>query len=348
MTGGAALRMPAEWAPHERTLMGWPCRRELWGARLDEARDAYAAIAGVIAGFEPVTMLANPEDAADAASRCGAAVSVLAVPLDDSWVRDSGPILVCGEGAGRVGMDFAFNAWGGKYPPWDRDAASAAAVLAQLGIARSTDPMVLEGGAISVDGEGTLVTTEQCLLNPNRNPAMSRADVEARLRGTLGVDVVIWLDQGLVEDRDTDGHVDNVCMFTAPGQVVLQTVTDPSDPNFANVEENRCRLADARDAAGRAVHVTEIDALPRVEMDGEPLVCPYTNFYVCNGAVIVPTTGAATDAEMLARIGAEFPGREVVAVDGAILAKGGGGAHCITQQIPVCERTGERNGKYLS
>lgn len=327
--------MPAEWEPHAATLIGWPCRRDLWGARLDEARDAYAAVARAIADFEPVVMLANREDVADARSRCGGGVEVWEVALDDSWLRDTGPIFVHGPDGSTLGVDFGFNAWGGKFAPYADDAALAARVLERMGVPRVDEAMVLEGGAISVDGEGTLITTEQCLLNPNRNPGMSRAQIEARLHETLGIEVVIWLDQGLVEDRDTDGHVDGVCMFTAPGVVMLQTVADGDDPNAANVAENRRRLTDARDAAGRHLEVVEIGVLPRVTVDGEALVCPYTNFYVCNGGVVVPTAGAATDAEMLDRLGDAFPGREVVGVDGTLLAKGGGGVHCITQQVPA-------------
>lgn len=257
------------------------------------------------------------------------------MPLDDSWLRDTGPLFVHGPGGTVAGVDFGFNAWGGKFTPYDDDAALATRVLERMGVPRVEGAMVLEGGAISVDGEGTLVTTEQCLLNPNRNPGMGRPAIEARLRETLGVGVVIWLDQGLVEDRDTDGHVDCVCMFTAPGRVVLQTVADADDPNAANVAENRRRLAHARDAAGRRLEVVEVDVLPRVSVDGEALVCPYTNFYVCNGGVIVPTTGAPTDVEVLHRLGQAFPGREVVGVDGTLIAKGGGGVHCITQQVPA-------------
>ncbi|HET8951143.1 MAG TPA: agmatine deiminase family protein, partial [Solirubrobacteraceae bacterium] len=182
---------------------------------------------------------------------------------------------------------------------------------------------------IAVDGEGTLITTEQCLLNPNRNPALSREQIEARLRETLGVERIVWLGLGLVEDDDTDGHVDNICAWIEPGRVLLQTVADEADPNHAHCRENAGRLA----AAG--LEVVEIDVLPRLDVDGPPTVVPYVNFYVANGALIVPVTGAETDADALALLERLYPGREAVPVSGTTLALGGGGVHCITQQVPA-------------
>jgi agmatine deiminase len=274
-------------------------------------------------------MAARPEDAQRARSACAEAVDIFEVPLDDSWSRDSGPIFIT-DGAGeRAGVDFGFNAWGGKFHPYADDAAFGARVLAHLGIERvdATD-FVLEGGSIAVDGTGTLVTTEQCLLHPSRNPRLSREEIEARLRERLGVERIVWLGLGLVEDDDTDGHVDNICAFVEPGRVLLQTVADEDDANFGLAREN----VERAQAAG--LDVEELELLPRVHWDGPPTVVPYTNFYVCNGAVIVPVADPETDEEALARIGALYPGREVVGVDGTTLAKGGGGVHCITQQVP--------------
>jgi agmatine deiminase len=226
-------------------------------------------------------------------------------------------------------VHFGFNAWGGKFHPYADDAAFGERVLAHLGVERidATD-FVLEGGSIAVDGTGTLVTTEQCLLHPSRNPGLGRAEIEARLRERLGAERVVWLGLGLVEDDDTDGHVDNICAFVEPGRVLLQTAPDEADPNFGPAQENVRRARDA------GLAVEELELLPRVRWDGPPTVVPYTNFYVCNGAVIVPVADPETDEEALRRIGALYPGREVVAVDGTTLAKGGGGVHCITQQVP--------------
>jgi agmatine deiminase len=323
------MRMPAEWARHERTLMCWPARAEVWGEHRAQAEADYAAVANAIAAFEPVLMAVDPPQAAAARAALAGEVEVVPIPLDDSWARDSGPIFVTGEGR-RAGVDFGFNGWGEKYAPWDRDAAYTARVLEHLGEERvdATD-LVLEGGSIAVDGEGTLVTTEQCLLDPSRNPGRSREEIEAVLRDRLGVDRIVWLGLGLVEDRDTDGHVDNVCAFTAPGRVVLQTVADEANLNFAHTQENAARLR----AAG--LEVTELELLPYVRHDGPPTVVPYTNFYVCDDALIVPVTGEETDEEALARLAALYPGREAVGVPGRTLALGGGGVHCITQQVPA-------------
>lgn len=322
--------MPPEWAPHERTLMCWPARADMWGERLERARADHAHVANAVAAFEPVLMVADPAHAAGARAACGAGVEVAELPLDDSWARDSGPIFVRDEGGRRAGVDFAFNAWGEKFHPYDADARFAAGVLALLGEERlDARDLVLEGGAIAVDGAGTLVTTEQCLLHPNRNPGRSREAIEARLRSALGVERVVWLGLGLVEDHDTDGHVDNVCAFLAPGRALLQTVTDAANPNYEPAQENLARLR----AAG--VEVVELPWLPYVEHDGPPTVVPYTNFYLCNGGVVVPVSGAETDEDALALLAGLFPGREVVAVPGVTLALGGGGVHCVTQQVPA-------------
>lgn len=330
----AGLRMPAEWAPHERTLIAWPAREEAWrgGATIEQARDAHAAVVAAVAAFEPVTLVADPAHAEDARRRVpGENVEVVALPIDDSWLRDSGPIVVT-DGIVRAGIDFRFNAWGEAFTPYDKDAAIAQRLLDHLEIERFGSPIVLEGGSIAVDGEGTLLTTEQCLLNPNRNPLLDRADIERELRLQLGAEKIVWLGQGLVEDADTDGHVDNVAAFVAPGRVLLQTVEDDDDPNWASARENRRRLQEA------GLDVIDLPLLPRAKHadDGDTVAVPYMNFYLCNGAAIVPVAQLDhdMDEEALTRLRALLPGREVVGVPGRVLALGGGGVHCITQQIP--------------
>jgi agmatine deiminase len=321
--------MPAEWEPHELTLMGWPCRRELWGSRMADARSDYATVANAIAEFEPVTMIANAgADAVDARAACSSRVDVVELPLNDSWLRDCGPIYVYGDDGPRVAVHFRFNAWGEKFPPWDRDAAVGALIAARLGDSVVSAPLVLEGGSILCDGAGTLMTTEQCLLNPNRNPSLSREDIEGALRTFLGVDRIVWLGSGLVEDRDTDGHVDLIAAFTRPGQVLLQTV-DESNPNHAHCEQNRERLRSA------GIDVLELPVLPYRSMEGHTVATGYLNLYLCNGAVIMPVCGDESDQQAAAIVAAAFPGREVVSVLGVLLAYGGGGPHCITQQVPV-------------
>jgi agmatine deiminase len=276
-----------------------------------------------------VTLVAHPSAAASARAAVSGAVDVVAIPIDDAWARDSGPIFVV-DGARRAGVHFGFNAWGEKFHPYDDDAEFARRVLEHLGEERvDARDLVLEGGSIAVDGEGTLITTEQCLLHPSRNPSLSREEIEARLRSFLGIERVLWLGDGLVEDDDTDGHVDNICAFVEPGHVLLQTVSDEANPNFAAARDNAERLR----AAG--LRVTELDVLPYVGWDGPPTVAPYVNFYICNGALIVPTSDPETDEQALATLADLYPGREAIGVPGATLAIGGGGVHCITQQVPA-------------
>lgn len=308
--------------------MGWPCRRELWGATLAQARFDYATVANAVAAFEPVTMIANSgEDAADARAACTAAVDVVELPLDDSWLRDCGPIYVFSDGE-RVAIHFGFNAWGEKFSPYDKDAAVGGLIATRLGDRVLDGGIVLEGGSILCDGAGVLLTTEQCLLNPNRNPALSRVQIEGVLRERLGVERIVWLGRGLVEDLDTDGHVDLIAAFVAPGRVLLQAV-DSGNPNYEHCEENRSRLT----ASG--IEALELPFLPYAEIAGERVAASYLNLYICNDGVIVPVTGADCDVEALAIIDGAFPGREVVSVPGAVLAYGGGGPHCITQQVPA-------------
>jgi agmatine deiminase len=307
--------------------MGWPCRTSLWGPVLAQAKADYAAVANAIAAFEPVTMIVSgPADAAEARAACSGGVELVELPMDDSWLRDSGPIWLH-DGRSRLAVHFRFNAWGEKFPPWDRDAAVGRRIAEILGDPVVEAPLVLEGGSVLSDGAGTLLTTEQCLLHPSRNPELSRAEIEAALREHLRAERVVWLGQGLVEDRDTDGHVDLIAAFLPDRRVLLQTVP-AGNANAERCAENLARLQ----AAG--IGVVELPFLPYVEVAGETVAASYLNLYVCNGAVIVPVTGAPTDPQALAIIGGAFPGREVVPVPGAVIAYGGGGPHCITQQVP--------------
>ena len=326
--------MPAEWAPHERCWMAWPCRAGLWGDGLEAARSAYAEVAKSISAFEPVTLLANDADFADAAARCGDRVTCQAMPLDDSWMRDSGPtFLVDGKG-GLAAVDWRFNAWGEKFHPYDNDAKTAGRVLAQLGVTRYGAPLVLEGGSIHVDGEGTLLTSEECLLNPNRNPDLGRGQIEALLRDHLGVTAFVWLGQGLYGD-DTDGHVDNIACYVRPGVVMAAACDDPADPNHAILQDNLKRLKKAKDAKGRALEVIELP-LPRElrYLNGERLSLTYVNYYIANGGIVMPSFGDVQDGPARDIVARAFPGRKVVQVPAGDILAGGGGIHCITQQQP--------------
>ncbi len=325
----SGLAMPPEWAPHERTLMAWPARASLWGSELAAAKREYAGVANAIAAFEPVLMVAAPGAGEEARAACTAAVEVVELPLDDSWLRDSGPIVVS-DGAGeRVAVCFRFNAWGKKFHPYDADARVAGLIAERLGLPARRSELVLEGGSIAVDGAGTLLTTEQCLLAPTRNPERDRDAIEAELRAQLGVRRVVWLGQGLLEDRDTDGHVDMIASFLPSGGVLLQVVGE-DDPNHANCAENAARLR----AAG--YEVQEMPHLARAEVAGEAIVLSYLNHSICNGGVIVPLAGQPElDEGALDVVRAAYPEREVVGVPALTIAYGGGGPHCITQQVPA-------------
>ena len=324
----AGYRMPPETAPHDRTLISWPCRRELWGATLDDAKQEYAAVANAIAAFEPVTLVARDAlDVAEARRATGDGVDVIETPLDDSWVRDNGPVFVTGGPSGRLGVHFGFNAWGGKFERWDRDVAAGAVLAGMFAADVEEAPFVLEGGSICVDGRGRLVTTEQCLLNPNRNSQLSREAIENGLRDYLGVKEIVWFGRGLVGDRDTDGHVDMFTALTDEGALLLQS-RPPGDPDHASMTDNRRRAEEA------GFSVIDFPLLAHGQVNGSDVMLSYLNLYVCNGGVIVPLAGVATDDDALTLVRAAFPERQVVGVPGLTLAYGGGGPHCITQQVP--------------
>jgi len=279
-----------------------------------------------------VTMIANAgEQASQARAACTEAVEIVELALDDSWLRDTGPIYTYGDDGDRLAVHFGFNAWGERFEGFDRDAAVGGEIARRLGDRVLDGGMVLEGGSVLTNGAGTLLTTEQCLLHPNRNPSLDREQIESKLAVAFGIERFVWLGQGLIEDRDTDGHVDLIAAFTQADRVLLQTVA-PDNPNHDNCVENARRLK----AAG--LDVVELPLLPYAKVAGETVAGSYMNLYICNGAVIVPVADQESDEVALAIIAAEFPGREVVPVPGLVIAYGGGGPHCITQQVPVRSR----------
>ena len=329
--------MPPEWAPHKRTWMEWPCRESLWGDDIEAAREAYAEVARTIAEFEPVTMIANPDNVAEVSLFCGSGSGVGAHPLphDDSWMRDNGPtFLVDGKG-GLAGVDWRFNAWGDKFPPYDKDDAVAREVLEHLGVERFEAPLVMEGGSFHVDGEGTLITTEQCLLNKNRNPNLSRKDIEDHLMGFLGVNKIVWLGEGL-EDDHTDGHVDNICCFARPGVVILQACYDEGDHNHKIYLDAKGRLEGSTDAHGRQFEIIEIEQPKRrLDREGVRIGLSYVNFYLPTGGVVMPAFGDGKDDAAFDTLKEVFPDRVVRRVEVSDILVGGGGIHCITQQQPA-------------
>lgn len=327
--------MPAEWEPHERCWMQWPSRADVWGERLPQAYSAYAQVARAIAEFEPVSMVCRPEDEAQVKLACGRGVTPVPIPIDDSWARDSGPIFVV-DGKGQVaGTHWAFNAWGNAYHGYENDAAVGGHILAHLGMRKYKCNMVFEGGSISADGFGTLLTTEECLLNDNRNPELTRQQIEENLALMLGVSRIVWLDRGL-EDDETSGHVDMIASFAGEGRVLLYMPDDRSDPNYRLMQDNRQRLEAARDARGKKLEIIEMPQ-PQRQMrrpDGRRLCTSYVNAYVANGAVIMPTYDDPNDERAAAIMAEAFPGRKIVSVPALEIAAGGGSIHCITQQQP--------------
>ncbi|HET6175149.1 MAG TPA: agmatine deiminase family protein [Gaiellales bacterium] len=330
-----SLFVPSRTAEHARTFVSWPCREDLWGELLGEAEAEYAATVAAIAQHEPVTVIAPPGSEPRLPAGTAYPVDVAELPIDDSWVRDNGPIFVVDGRGGVAAVRFGFNAWGGKYAPFAVDAQLPARLAELLGMRVYDAPLVAEGGGLAFDGEGTLITTESVLLNPNRNPGLSREQVEELVGSYLGIEKVIWLRGGLVEDRDTDGHSDNVVQFVRPGVVLVQMAPDRSNPNWDVLRDNRARLEGETDAAGRRLEVVEMPVLPYVEVAGERFVVPYVNYYPVNGGIVAPELGEADDEIGFGLLRELFPDREVVGAPSRLLAYGGGGIGCITQQLPA-------------
>ena len=319
--------MPAEWVRHARSWMCWPARAEIWGDGLAGAKAAYAEVAKAIARHEPVIFAARPEDAEEARRLTG--VEVWPVPLDDSWARDSGPTFLKGPTA-RAAIAWRFNAWGGKYMPFDQDAQFAARAGERSGVKLYRAPLVCEGGAIHSDGEGTLLTTEQCLLNPNRNPGLDKDAATKILRDFTGAERVVWLGSGF-SDEETDGHVDNIACFAAPGRVIVGVPDNTSHPDHAPVMEAIRRLK------VEGMEVIEL-AQPKTilhDRHGRLLQTSYVNFYLCNDGLVMPSFDDPHDGAARATLADCFPGRDIRVIPALDIVAGGGGIHCITQQEPA-------------
>ncbi|MBB85099.1 MAG: agmatine deiminase [Deltaproteobacteria bacterium] len=342
----ALRRWPAEWAPHRATWLSWPHSRETWpGAGLLEAvEDAFCEIVRAILPGEAVEInVASAEMAGHVRGRLsGAGIADLSgvhlreIPTDDAWVRDHGGIFVF-EDDDRVLLDFEYDAWGGKYPPWDRDAAVARQMARAAGVPREAVDLVLEGGSIEGDGEGTILTTESCLLNPNRaRPGVdrSRAAFEEMFGTRFGASRVLWLEDG-VEGDDTDGHIDDLTRFVAPGRVVTGVEPAASDPNHAVLARNRARLAEMVDAQGRALEVIELPMPGAFEGPHGRAPASYANFYFANAGLLVPVFDQPTDAEAIGILEALGLDRPVLPIPAQSLVLGLGAVHCLTQQEPA-------------
>jgi agmatine deiminase len=342
---GQGYRWPAEWEPHAATWLCWPKNPDTWPGRLPRAIDGFVGIVRALCPFERVNLLVDSEAAAEAARARLAAggvprdadVAFVVAPTNDAWMRDYGPIFVVrGEGARRERalIDFGYDAWGGKYPPWQLDDAIPARLARELGLPRFAADFVLEGGSIDGNGRGTLLTTETCLLNPNRGRGRTREQMEARLAAWLGAKQVLWLGEGIAGD-DTDGHVDDIARFVGPGSVVAVVEDDPHDANAAPLTANLRRLRGMRDADGKPLSLATLPMPPPLHVAGQRCPASYANFYLGNGVALVPTFGAPSDARALATLRELLPGREVVGVRCEELVYGLGAIHCLSQQEPA-------------
>lgn len=326
-------RLPEETHPHAATYMAWPTR-EIWGPEVTGVRDDIARIARAIAEFEPVTLLANEREATAARRACGYGVEVLPTPVDDLWMRDSGPVFVVGP-EGVAGVDLNFNGWG-KKQAHGRDRHVARSVLDHERLTRIAAPITAEGGALETDGRGTLLATKSSLINDNRNPGSSREDIERALKDLFGVSRVIWA-KGVRNKDITDYHIDALARFAEPGVVVMSTPAAgaPRSPFTAAYEQARTVLDGAIDARGKRLEVVELPEPSDIGRHGDGFLACYVNYYVANGAVIMPRYGdRKADSRAASVVGDLYPGREVVQLPLDHLGEGGGGIHCATQQRP--------------
>jgi agmatine deiminase len=331
-----ALYMPPEWERHDRCWMSWPCNRALWGDALADARRCFAELVHTVATFEPVSLLAARDDIRGARALCaGENVEIIEAELDDSWLRDSGPTFVRDARGVLCAVAWQFNAYGQKYPH-ARDRDLPALIAGRAGAPLIRVPLATEGGAISTDGAGTLLCTKSCILDPRRNPGITIDAAERLLCDALGARQVIWLERGLTDD--TDGHVDEVACFAGPGRILALVQEDPDDVDYLPLQANLERLRSARSAAGAPYTVITV-AAPRVLVRaGRRLSRSYVNFYLANGAVVMPRFGdEIRDDAALRILESTFADRRVVAVDTSALAIGGGNIHCVTQQQPTTD-----------
>jgi agmatine deiminase len=327
------VRMPAEWAEQEWLWIGFPHDASLWLDDLVPAQEQIAAFANAVAeSSQPVRLVVR--DAANevrAKELVSGGVVFERHAYGDIWLRDSGPLVVFDEQGRRFARRFGFNGWGGKYE-MEGDQEIGGAMAAAAGLAADRMDWILEGGAIDTDGTGLVVTTEQCLLNPNRNPQLSKADIEARLREHLGFDRILWLGEGLLGDH-TDGHVDNLARFVAPGTLAIPVPSGPDDPNAAVYADARAR------ARAFGLAVLEVPSPGRLDEAGIVEPASYMNFAICNKVVVVPTYGSYHDDEAVATIGALFPGRAALGIPSQAVLTGGGSFHCSSQHAPRADLT---------
>ncbi len=358
-------RMPAEWEPHVGAWMLWPERSDNWRNGAMPAQAAFAEVAAAISQGEPVTVCVSPSQYILAREKLIPEVRLVEMTSNDSWIRDCGPTFVVNDSGDVRGIDWEFNAWGGLigglYFPWDQDDLVGEKVIEMEGVARYAPEYILEGGSIDVDGEGTLIVTEECLLNANRNPSKNKQEIERVLKDYLNLEKIIWLEKGVFGD-ETNGHTDNFCRFVAPGKVILTWTDDRGDPQYEISAGALERLKAATDAKGRKLEIHKVyqpspilitaaeaagvnrfpGTLPRQE--GDRLAASYVNFYIGNGVIVMPSFGDANDELAQNQIRELFPDRKIIALPGREILLGGGNIHCITQQEPLGHRSAQIRG----
>jgi agmatine deiminase len=332
-------RMPAEWEPHQATWLSWPHKEASWPGKLHVILPVYAQMVAALARSETVHINVADEGMEAKArallDKAGAEGDICFhyFPTNDAWCRDHGAIFVVGPG-GIAATDWGYNAWGDKYPPYDLDNLIPARMAEYLGVPRFEGGMILEGGSIDVNGAGLLLTTEACLLNPNRNPHLNREQIEQRLCDYLGVEKVLWLGDGIVGD-DTDGHIDDLSRFVSEDTVVTAVEENPDDENYAVLQENAQRLRELTDLRGQPLRVVELPMPPAIIHEEQRLPASYANFYIGNRVVLLPTYNHPNDERATAVLRELFPQREIIGIDCTDIVWGLGAWHCLTQQVPL-------------
>tara|TARA_Y100000590_G_scaffold465545_1_gene638168 strand:- start:386 stop:1375 length:990 start_codon:yes stop_codon:yes gene_type:complete len=327
------MRIPGRFEDHECTFITWPCLTDL---ELDNFEKEILFFIKHLSKYEKVIVIANPLNFNKANRLCKKFAKIWKIPTDWSWVRDNGPIFFYNNNNEIEAIHFNFNAWGEKYFPCKEIKEMPKLLLEKLKVKRHYSNLILEGGGVTFDGNGTMVTTEQMLLNKNRNPNYSKKDIENEVKKLLGIEKVIWLKKGLFEDKSTDGHVDCVAEYLAPGKILIQTIYDKANPNFEILNENHKIIKEETDASGNKLEIIEMPYLPYFskKYKGNVYTSPYTNYYVANNVVMVPEVDASLDAKAYKIIEQIYPKRKLIPTPSYYQAIGGGGPGCITQQLP--------------
>lgn len=355
-------RMPAEWEPHAATWLSWPHKQESWPGKFAPIPGIFLRIVEALSPHECVCVNVRDEsmeaEVRRLLERQGVSmerVRLCRIPTDDAWCRDHGPIFLVREDEcdrELAAVDWKYNAWGGKYPPYELDNRVPEQIATLLGIRRFSPGMILEGGSIEVNGHGSLLTTESCLLNPNRNPELSRSDIEQCLRDYLGVSQILWLGEG-IEGDDTDGHIDDLARFVNPRTIATVIEEDFADANYRPLRDNLRRLHSMQDLNGRPFEIVTLPMPPPSFCEGQRLPMSYANFYIANGVVLVPLYDPSRDGLAMESLAKLFPDRKLVGIDAKDLVWGLGAFHCVTQQqpqtsrthLPVCNPIGKEQGR---